>query len=206
MGKTTRTPITVPCSICETAFTLPPSKRAYWRKSGRAVCSPECRMKSAVATGRRTVFTKAECHARSVRLTTNNPMRDPLTRAKVSATLKAIGHRPSVRGGNGRGPSEPQRLLAEALGWPMEVSIGTGPGARASGRATCYKLDIGNPTLKVGVEVDGSSHSSLKRREEDRRKVEFLNGEGWTVLRFSNREVMADTAGCAQTVLSTISR
>ncbi|MGH8572339.1 MAG: DUF559 domain-containing protein, partial [Gammaproteobacteria bacterium] len=34
----------------------------------------------------------------------------------------------------------------------------------------------------------------------------WLRGEGWTVLRFSNQEVMADTAACAQTAVSTTSR
>lgn len=141
----------------------------------------------------------------SGRMTERNPMHRPETRAKVQAALKAMGHRPVVRGGNGQGPSEPQRLLAALLGWPMEVVVRTGA-KRGDGWPFHYKLDIANPAAMVAVEVDGGSHQSIDRQSQDRRKEAFLVGRGWTVLRFSNRAVMADTAGCARTVLSTTSK
>lgn len=101
-----------------------------------------------------------------------------------------------MRGGNGTGPTEPQRRLAEALGWPTEVVIPTGQ-RRKGGLPSHYKVDVGNRDLKVAVEVDGGSHASLARREQDRRKTEWLTEQGWTVLRFTNREVLADVEACA---------
>ena len=71
---------------------------------------------------------------------------------------------------------------------------------------THYKIDVGNTELKVAVEIDGGSHSSLARQEQDRKKDAFLRSIGWTVLRFSNAEVMDDTAACARTVLFTTSK
>jgi hypothetical protein len=139
-------------------------------------------------------------------MTANNPMHNPATRAKVSATLREMGHKPPVRGGNGTGPTEPQRLLAEALGWEMEVVVRPGQGRVRGGLPTHYKLDIAHPTLKIAVEIDGGSHGTLERREQDRRKEAWLRGEGWTVLRFSNQEVMADLEACARTVTSTTLR
>lgn len=129
-------------------------------------------------------------------------MRRDDVRNRMSETLRSMGHRPSVRGGNGYGLTEPQRLLSEELNWPTEVVVPTGR-PRTPGVPTHYKLDIADPDRKIAVEVDGGSHYPLARQESDRRKDAFLRGAGWTVLRFSNQEVMADTAACAQTVQST---
>jgi hypothetical protein len=107
--------------------------------------------------------------------------------------------------GNGKGPSGPQRLLAEALGWPMEHAVRTGM-PRGSGYPPCYKMDIADPTLKVAVEVDGGSHNNKLGRQRDRKKDDFLRSLGWCVLRFSNKDVMRNLTGCVQTVESTTSR
>ena len=77
---------------------------------------------------------------------------------------------------------------------------------RNSGYPTCYKVDVCNPALKIAVEVDGNSHCPISRQEQDRKKDALLSGLGWTVLRFSNRQVMTDLEGCVRKVLSTISK
>jgi hypothetical protein len=134
----------------------------------------------------------------------NNPMHKKSVRDKVSATLKAMGWGPRIQGGNGRGLTEPQRRLAEALGWPTEFTISTN--VRNHVYPSCYKVDIANPQLMVAIEVDGNSHGALERKRQDRKKEALLTGLGWKVLRFKNREVMEDLDRCVQTVMSTISR
>ena len=69
-----------------------------------------------------------------------------------------------------------------------------------------YKVDIGSIPLKIAIEVDGFSHCSLARKELDKKKEKFLGGLGWTVLRFSNKEVLENLTKCVQMVLSTISK
>ena len=139
----------------------------------------------------------------SARMKRNNPMRRGDAKAKMIATLKEMGHKPLVRGGNGTGLTVAQEMLSKALGWETEVCVLTGKG-RGSGYPNVYKLDIGNPSLKVGVEVDGNSHGILLRQEQDRKKSAFLSGLGWTVFRFTNAAVIADLGGCVQMVMSTI--
>lgn len=141
----------------------------------------------------------------SGRMKDRNPMSSAESRAKMAATLREIGHRPRSQGGNGHGLTEPQRALSDLLGWPTEVIVPTGQRVKG-GPPSHYKIDVGNPAAKVAVEVDGRSHSSLARQESDRRKDDWLRGAGWCVLRFTNEEVMADTAAVAATVLSTTSR
>lgn len=126
-------------------------------------------------------------------------MRLESVRAQVSASLRAIGHRPSVRGGNGTGPTEAQAKLSEALGWPMEVVVVTHL-RREAGNPRHYKLDVANQAEKVAIEVDGGSHCALARQEQDRRKDAFLSSVGWTVLRFSNQQVLTDLDGCLSTI------
>lgn len=105
----------------------------------------------------------------------------------MSATLRAMGYGPKVRGGNGRPLPEPQRLLWEALGtgWHAEYAVTLGP--KQPGYPTNYKLDLALPSIRLGVECDGSSHAS--RRHLDEKKDAKLAELRWTVLRFSNREI-----------------
>ncbi len=136
----------------------------------------------------------------SNRMMKKNPMWMPGIREKSIATNKALGTRPIVRGGNGQEMPIPQRVLLTALGkgWYAEHSVSTG--TKGNGMPSCYKIDIANPSKMIGIEVDGFSHSALKRQEQDKKKTIFLVKLGWKVLRFKNKEVMENL----QLVLSKI--
>jgi hypothetical protein len=126
-------------------------------------------------------------------MTERNPMRLEETRAKVSETLKRIGHGPKVRGGNGRPATAAECALLEILGplgFANQVAVPTKM-PRDSGYPTCYKLDCGNATFRIGVEADGGSHSSMVRKQQDLKKDSFLALLGWTVLRFSNGVILS---------------
>ena len=132
-------------------------------------------------------------------------MRNAETRKKVSRTLMLIGHQPPVQGGNGRQAPLPQRMLASELGWPMEYSIKTGRKPGDGAYPTCYKLDLALPQQMIGIEVDGRSHCLLERRRQDAKKDRFLASIGWTVLRFTNQQVLEDLDGCLAQVKSLMS-
>jgi hypothetical protein len=144
----------------------------------------------------------------SKRMKENNPMKSAGSREKMRRTLVNIGHNPPVRGGNGTGLTVPQSELLLRLqtsgdlsSWIPECVVLTG-----MNYPRCYKVDIGNPSEKLAVEVDGKSHGLLLRKQQDQKKDVILNGVGWTVLRFSNEDVLANPTLCVQTVLSTISK
>jgi very-short-patch-repair endonuclease len=142
----------------------------------------------------------------SERMISNNPMYRQECLEMMRAQLRTIGHRPAVQGGNGRPMPEAQRLMKAALGdaWKAEFVVVTK--LRQQGYPNHYKLDLAHPLRKVAIEIDGGSHSARKIRASDRRKELFLRQNGWLVLRFSNEEVMADSAACARMVMSTTSR
>lgn len=141
-----------------------------------------------------------EANAEMERIRTLNPTDSPEVRAKISATLRAMGHRPKARGGNGRGPTLAQKVLWELLGegWYLEYPVTLGP--KLPGYPTCYKVDIGNPSAMVAVEVDGPSHHS--RKAEDLKRDAKLRELGWTVLRFWNQEVLASALSVVEAIRS----
>lgn len=196
-----RKKVTAPCKQCGKMVMLQGRKGLEQARIGAIYCSDACKRTWTSERSRKTMV-KLNRRTASQRMKERNPMHDTDTRAKVSATLRSMGWGPTQRGGNGRGPTEPQKTLSEVLGWPTEVVVCTKM-PRGSGYPTNYKLDIGEPELMVGIEIDGSSHCSRKRQEQDAKKEEFLTSLGWTVLRFTNAEVMDDLAGCVRTVVST---
>lgn len=172
-----------------------------FRSRGRAYCSDTCR-DTWVARDRSERMARTNRTHASERMRRNNPMARPESRAKMAETLHRIGHRPRQRGGNGSGPTEPQKRLALFLGWPTEVIVAPGDGERPYH----YKLDIAHPSMKVCVEVDGGSHCLRERQASDRRRDARLASLGWLTYRFSNQEATERTAECARTVLSTTSK
>jgi hypothetical protein len=141
---------------------------------------------------------KAEAERERIR--TLNPTDRPEVRAKISATLRAMGHKPSQQGGNGHPIPLPQRLLWELLGdgWYLEYSLSLGP--KTTGYPTCYKLDIANPSLMLAVEVDGACHHS--RKTLDTKRTVKLETLGWKVLRFWNQEVLSSALSVVETIRS----
>lgn len=195
-------PVNTTCTECGAPVTLvAKGKIDSFRSRGRAYCSDTCR-DTWVARDRSERMARTNRTHASERMRRNNPMARPESRAKMTETLHRIGHRPRQRGGNGSGPTEPQRLLARFLGWPTEVIVAPGDGERPYH----YKLDIAHPSMKVCVEVDGGSHCSLERQASDRRRDARLASLGWLTYRFSNQEATERTAECARTVLSTTSK
>ena len=131
-------------------------------------------------------------------------MEDEDARQSMSSTLRRIGHRPRVQGGNGRGLTVPQQRLLDALpsGWVAEHVCPTGARIKG-GPPTHYKIDLAHPDKMIAVEIDGGSHLSRKRQEADRRKDRWLSSHGWSVLRFSNREVLSSISSVTERITST---
>lgn len=119
-----------------------------------------------------------------------NAMHFPRTRERISRTLKAIGHAPRKRGGNGQ-LTVPQIQLLEKLGaeWQAELTVPTGP-LRPPGTPKNFKIDIAHREKKIAIELDGQSHRTTGIRKADRQKVAFLLRNGWCVLRLSNAKAL----------------
>lgn len=93
---------------------------------------------------------------------------------------------PPKRGGNGQVAPAAEAALLQKLGdsWQRNLTVPMG----WSGYPRSYKLDLADPSRKIGIELDGSSHKSSDRRVSDRRKERLLRARGWTLLRYTNTE------------------
>jgi len=123
-----------------------------------------------------------------------NPMHNESSRGKMRETLLKIGHKPKLRGGNGRGMTYAQQNVLHALGqdsgWVAEFVLTTKKSTK-EGYPHHYKLDLANAHLMVAIELDGMSHFALKRKEQDRKKDALLRSLGWKVLRLKNEEALS---------------
>ena len=138
----------------------------------------------------------------SKRMKEDNPSLRPevIEKGKATKAIRGSLHVwKGTRGGNGQ-LTVPQILLAEAIGWATEVPVSLGP--KQPGYPTCYKVDIGNPILKIAIEVDGNGHNGKHVKSLDLKKEGKLRELGWRVLRFTNEAIMTDIS----LVLSEIQR
>ena len=137
------------CTVCGKEILKPTkSQKDRFRSCGRCYCSRECSKKYCAEISRQCMIATNKKYA-SERMKKNNPMSNPETREKVSQTLKRIGHKPKIQGGNGKPKTEPQILLSKKLNWDMEYVVKTSQ-KKNSGFPNHYKLDIANPLLKIG--------------------------------------------------------
>ena len=190
-------PLKLKCHICGANIGYPNTRqKGTYRKKGYCYCT-----NIACSNVGRSIGMKEERKL-------HNPMWNEESRKRASESLKRIGHKPPVRGGNGTGMTEPQKKLLGLLGegWKSELPIGVGAGLREEYRApNVYKLDLGNKELKLGIECDGNSHGMLARRQQDAKKDAVLGLLGWTVLRFRNERIMNETDLVMGEIMSTVS-
>lgn len=199
---------TLNCSVCGKEIEVSGQKLSYYKKTNRVYCSKTCSKIFCSAVSSKTMARTNRRYA-SARMKKNNPMYKEESREKMKASLKRIQHSPKIRGGNGKPPTEAELKLFDifgGIGFHLQCIVKTGHYRDGSGFPAHYKIDCGNPVLKIGIETDGASHCSLKRKAQDQKKDAFLIGLGWRVFRFTNQEIFQNINEIMITIMSTISK
>jgi very-short-patch-repair endonuclease len=84
------------------------------------------------------------------------------------------------------------RLKGRRLrGWQFRVQHPADP----------YILDFACVPLKLAIELDGATHSSVEEREHDERRRAFLEEQGWGVVRFWNDDVFRNLDGVIEAIM-----
>jgi len=65
-----------------------------------------------------------------------------------------------------------------------------------------YVVDFYCPTAKLIVELDGSQHYEAKAFGYDKRRTDYMENLGLSVLRFTNRDIDDNFEGVCITILS----
>lgn len=63
-----------------------------------------------------------------------------------------------------------------------------------------YIVDFANLYMKLVIEVDGGYHSEPRQIEDDRVRTHHLEEMGFSVMRFTNEEVLFDLDATLQTI------
>jgi very-short-patch-repair endonuclease len=91
-----------------------------------------------------------------------------------------------------KGGSYPENVFAQALenagikGWVREF------------RNSLYSYDFAFLEKKIDVEIDGPTHTSVKVKQIDSRRDEWSKQQGWTVVRFTAKDVLKDVGKCIE--------
>jgi len=67
-----------------------------------------------------------------------------------------------------------------------------------------YVVDFCSPEAKLVVELDGSQH--LAQAEQDNRRTELLESQGYRVLRFWNHDVLNDIDAVVRRIQDTLAK
>lgn len=126
----------------------------------------------------------------------SNCTQTPEVREKISRTMKARGHSPRIRGGNGK-LTRPQKRLLKLLGagWIAEYVVPV-PGYQSHSLPKNLKIDIAHPERMIAIELDGPSHQSPQRRQQDSQKTVYLAQNGWSVFRITNQRADELSSTC----------
>ena len=62
-----------------------------------------------------------------------------------------------------------------------------------------FIIDFAARRERLAIELDGESHAQAQAY--DQRRTNFLEAEGWTVIRFTNAEFQSNPEGVAQVIL-----
>ena len=65
-------------------------------------------------------------------------------------------------------------------------------------------VDFYAPAARLVVEVDGAQHMEAKGQAYDENRTEFLASRGIRVLRFDNRQVLAETRAVLEEILRAV--
>lgn len=95
------------------------------------------------------------------------------------------------------------RFVLVSAGLPrpqVQCWVGDSPGTRR------YRLDLGYPRRRVGVEYDGASHLDRDRLAYDRVRMNWLDEHGWTMRYFTATDVYRRPASVAAAVRQALTR
>lgn len=67
-----------------------------------------------------------------------------------------------------------------------------------------YYVDFGARMLRLGIELDGESHTG--REEKDAARTAYLERHGWRIIRFANADVMGNAEGVGRAILNALGR
>lgn len=90
--------------------------------------------------------------------------------------------------------------LPEVIVWNEIKSSKLGKKFRRQYGVGNYVLDFYCSELRLGIELDGSTHDNLETYEKDQNRQEFIQEQGIKVIRFQNKDVLNNLDGVIEEI------
>jgi|SRR6188508_156701 len=187
------------CNFCNQVIINPTKRKLYdFKRRGKIYCSSECvKIKKSLSSRERMI--KMNKEYASDRMKKNNPSfnKEIIKKGILTKIKKGSFHKtPIIQGGNGKKTPIPVQMLNDRLNWTLRYIFRTGVHGFYP---THYKLEIANQEKQICIEIDGNS--SYSRKDEAKKKEEYLESKGWITLRFKNKDILKNLESCVQTCL-----
>jgi very-short-patch-repair endonuclease len=121
-----------------------------------------------------------------------NPERMPMRRGIPQASKHMVERGRELR----HEASFPERLL-----WSRLRNHRLGPRFRRQQPLGPYVVDFLCASARLVVELDGRSHEDQPKYDQERQ--EYLESQGWKVIRFTNDNLLADLDGVMEMIWAT---
>lgn len=136
-------------------------------------------------------FCSRACHGKNFSLWHTKP--------ENKALMREHGARTAMQGQ--RGPTDIECIMADALDAIGVVYAYQFPISNHHG--IIFSCDFALPSARIVIECDGSYwHALPNMMKRDKHKDAYLKAAGYTLLRFSDKQIKQDIEGCIQTILS----
>jgi very-short-patch-repair endonuclease len=63
-----------------------------------------------------------------------------------------------------------------------------------------YSLDFYCPELRLGIELDGSTHDNQESYANDQKRTEFIQSQNIKIIRFQNKEILNSLSGVVEEI------
>ena len=95
---------------------------------------------------------------------------------------------------------------AEAIMWELIRDNKLGVKFRRQHIIGDYIADFVDLKSGLIIEIDGGYHNTAEQQEYDNLRSEYLNKQGYTVIRFSNEQVIADTSNVLSSITNALQK
>jgi very-short-patch-repair endonuclease len=104
------------------------------------------------------------------------------------------------------GQKDLRKKLRNSLGLPEIILWGELKGSKLGKKfrrqygVGKYSLDFYCPDLRLGIELDGSTHDNPESYAYDRERTNFINSQNIKIIRFQNKDVLTNLTSVVEQI------
>ena len=90
--------------------------------------------------------------------------------------------------------------LPEIILWRELKGSKLGKKFRRQNGVAIYSLDFYCPELRLGIELDGSTHDNQESYANDQKRTKFIHNQNIKIIRFQNKDILNNLNGVVEEI------